>query len=454
MEEKLFKDFEAVSAKAWKQKIQVDLKGADYNEKLITKTPHGVDIKPFYHQDDVEQQFETTPKETWKVAEQIHFDHGIEKAIEFTKDIAERGAEFIWVVISKTDLDYASYFKSVAHLATDFYIEYQQPHSDLSKTLLEASKNHSAKFEIGIDPLHHFASIGNWWQNLEKDQQMWSTLLQETSVVLQVDARLFQQAGATIPQQLAYTLAQFNEYLNWTHHFSIENLEVKLINAVGSNYFFEIAKLKALPYLLESLLEAYENKVNFSYFSIPTKRNKTLYDYNVNMLRTTTECMSAVLGGSHVVANLAYDEIYHKTNEFGERISRNQLLMLKEESYFDKVENPTDGAYYIDSLVTQFTENAWEVFKQLEQGGGFVQQLFEGKIQQKIKASSEEEITAVEAGEFTLVGTNKYENTQDKMKNELEVSPFLGKSPRKTLIEPIVERRIAEAIEQKRMANE
>jgi len=454
MEEKLFKDFEAVSAKAWKQKIQVDLKGADYNEKLITKTPHGVDIKPFYHQDDVEQQFETRAKETWKVAEQIHFDHGIEKAIEFTKDIVERGAEFIWVVISKSDLDYASYFQSVAYLTTDFYIEYQQPNSDLSKILLEASKNHTAKFEIGIDPLHHFASTGNWWQNLEKDQEIWRNLLQETSVVLQVDARLFQQAGATIPQQLAYTLAQFNEYLNWANHFSIESLEVKLINAVGSNYFFEIAKLKALPYLLESLLEAYENKVNFYYFSLPTKRNKTLYDYNVNMLRTTTECMSAVLGGSYVVTNLAYDEIYHKTNEFGERISRNQLLMLKEESYFDKVENPTDGAYYIDALVSQFTENAWSIFKQLEQGGGFVQQLFEGKIQQKIKASSEEEIKAVEAGDFTLVGTNKYQNAEDKMKNELEVSPFLEKSPRKTLIEPIVERRIAESIEQKRMANE
>lgn len=454
MKNKLFKDFEAVSAKAWKQKIQVDLKGADYNDKLITKTPHGIDIKPFYHKDEVNEKFSSPQNNTWEIAEQILFDHGIQDAINFTKDVVNRGAELIWVVISNSNLDYKTYFDAVSDLNIHFFVEYQNPTHQLSAILIDSAKHHIAKFEIGIDPLHHFASTGNWWENLEKDQQQWANLLTNSTVVANLDARLFQQAGATIPQQLAYTMAQLNEYLNWANHLKIKKLEVKVINAVGSNYFFEIAKIKALPFLIESLLEAYEIEVDYTFFTTPSKRNKTLYDYNVNMLRTTTECMSAVLGGSHVVANLAYDEIYHKSNDFGERISRNQLLMLKEESYFDKVKNPTDGVYYIDSLISQFNESAWEIFKQLEQGGGYIQQLFDGKIQQKIKASSSEEIKAVETGKLILVGTNKYKNPADRMKRELEISPFIEKQSRKTLIEPIIERRIAEEIEQERMGNE
>ncbi|MCH8534930.1 MAG: methylmalonyl-CoA mutase subunit beta [Flavobacteriaceae bacterium] len=454
MKEKLFKDFDSVSAKAWKQKIQVDLKGADYNEKLVTKTPHGIDIKPFYHPEEVEHQYATAPKNTWKIAEQVKFDQGIDEAILFTKDVARRGAELIWVLIQDNQLDYALYFNALKDLDLPFFVEYKSPSEKLTHLLLDFASSYNSTFQIGIDPLHHFASTGNWWKNQEEDLHLWQSLISNSNVVFYVDARLFQQAGATIPQQLAYTLSQLNEYFNWANNASVKNLNFKIINAVGANYFFEIAKLKTLPMLIDSLLDAYSFDTNFEIYSVPSLRNKTLYDYNVNMLRTTTECMAAVLGGSDVVNNLAYDEFYHKSNDFGERISRNQLLMLKEESYFDKVDNPTDGAYYIDALVHQLSENAWHVWKQIEQGGGWIQQLFEGKIQQKIKESSKNEIDAVEKGDSILVGTNKYENPEDRMKNELEISPFMSTEPRKTLIEPIIERRISEAIEKKRMANE
>src|SRR5690606_7411980 len=108
--------------------------------------------------------------------------------------------------------------------------------------------------------------------------------------------------------------------------------------------------------LWSSISHVYGFNTECLIFAEPSTRNKTLYDYNTNMLRTTTECMSAILGGANTVCNLPYDGIYHKDNEFAERIARNQLLILKNESYFDKVSNPVDGAYYIETITEQLAE--------------------------------------------------------------------------------------------------
>src|SRR5690606_37466381 len=161
-------------------------------------------------------------------------------------------------------------------------------------------------------------------------------------------------------RQLAYALAQLNEYLN-AFASKPETVNKTIFKvATGSNYFFEIAKIRALRLLYASLAKEYAINAECHIVAMPSKRNKTLYDYNVNMLRTTTECMSAVLGGADTICNLPYDALYHKSNEFGERISRNQLLILKHESYFDSVTNASDGSYYIESLTTQLAEKALE----------------------------------------------------------------------------------------------
>ncbi len=172
------------------------------------------------------------------------------------------------------------------------------------------------------------------------------------------------------------------------------------------------------------------------------------------MLRTTTECMSAIIGGANTIANLPYDSLYHKDNEFGDRIARNQLLILKNESYFDKVNNPADGAYYIESLTEQLAEKALLLFKDIEANAGFIKQLIEGTIQKKIQESAIKEQELFNDGKEILVGTNKYPNKNDKMKHDLELYPFVKQKPRKTLITPIIEKRIAEKMEQERLSQE
>src|SRR5690606_6050154 len=235
---------------------------------------------------------------------------------------------------------------------------------------------------------------------------------------------------------------------------SINNQPITIEVAVGTNYFFEIAKLRALRILFNTLAKEYNHEFDCHIIATPTKRNKTLYDYNVNMLRTTTECMSAILGGANAIANLPYDALYHKDNEFGDRISRNQLLILKKESYFDKVNNPADGAYYIENLTNQMAEKALELFKDIEKNGGLITQLIEGTIQRKISESATKEQALFNEGKEVLLGINKYPNAQDQMKNDLELYPFVKQNPRKTLITPIIEKRLAEALEQERLEAE
>jgi methylmalonyl-CoA mutase len=164
--------------------------------------------------------------------------------------------------------------------------------------------------------------------------------------------------------------------------------------------------------------------------------------------------MSAILGGADAISNLAYDAIYHKDNEFGDRISRNQLLVLKHESHFNQVHNPADGAYYIETLTEQLAEKALALFKDIESNGGFITQLIEGTIQRKVNESAQKEQDLFDSGKEVLLGTNKYPNKNDKMANDLELFSFVKTNPRKTLITPIIERRLAERLEQERLKQE
>ncbi|MFK7050003.1 MULTISPECIES: methylmalonyl-CoA mutase subunit beta [Flavobacterium] len=442
MKEKLFNEFNSVPSKQWKQQIQYELKGADYNETLVWESPEGIKVKPFYHIDESYNPLEVNSiKNTFKIVQNI-FVHDLEKSINRTYETLSRGAESIRFTLENESLELEKLLNTIPQ-EIQVYIKPLFLSSDF------ITKIHALRPTIilEIDPIGQLAKEGNWFTNLEND----FLILNQSKTSLNINAETYQNAGANIVQQLAYTLAHCNEYFN-----RIKNLTSTIIInvAVGSNYFFEIAKLRALRLLFNTLAKEYNYNSDCHIIATPTKRNKTLYDYNVNMLRTTTECMSAILGGANAVANLAYDAIYHKDNEFGDRISRNQLLVLKHESYFDKVNNPADGSYYIEELTQQLAEKALILFKDIEKGGGFITQLIEGTIQRKIKESADKEQELFNNGKEILLGTNKYPNKNDYMKNDLELYPFVKQNPRKTLISPIIERRLAEKLEQERLQAE
>ncbi len=462
MSEFLFSEFDEVSAKQWKQKIQYDLKGADYNETLVWQSAEGIHVKPFYHAEDFKNEFQPIPGQPsdWKIAQTIFIDD--EKiANNIAIDALNRGAESI-IFSAEKEFDINIVFENFPFETAPIYFEIKFLSKELYCKLIQFFSNKKATVFYNIDIIGNLARTGNWFHNQKSDHEILDAIFEKnaTEYIFSVDAALYQNAGANAVQQLAYALAHANEYLNHVCHpelvegFRKEDFKINFKIASGPNYFFEIAKIRALRRLYAVLAEEYGLPEKCHILATPSKRNKTLYDYNVNMLRSTTECMSAILGGADTVRNLPYDALYHKSNEFGERIARNQLLILKQESYFDTVSNPADGTYYIESLTNELAERALQLFKEIEKSGGLLQQLREGIIQKKIKESAEKEQQLFDSGTLKLLGTNYHPNKNDRMKHDLELFPFLKKNPIKTLIVPILEKRLAEFTEQERLKQE
>ncbi|MFY0605036.1 MAG: methylmalonyl-CoA mutase subunit beta [Flavobacteriaceae bacterium] len=445
----LFDEFNPVSATAWKQKIQVDLKGADYNASLLHVSDEGIVVKPFYTSEDRYSSKIEMPKKGFNICQSVFIDD--EKiANTLAVDALKRGANAIQFTANQK-FNYIQVLKEIDTEKTILYFKLQFLNADFVIELSEYIASKNVFFQIDI--IGNLAKTGNWFTNLKEDFSELEKIATKVEYSIVVDASLYQNAGANITQQLAYTLAHANEYLN---HFSGKIAsKMHFIFSVGSNYFFEIAKLRAFRLLWDRLTSVYEvENLTPHIFTTPSIRNKTLYDYNVNMLRTTSECMSGILGGSDTISNIAYDAIYHKSNEFGERISRNQLLILQQESYLAEAQNFAEGSYYIESITHQLAEKSLDLLKGLEKTGGFLKNLKNGIIQKKIEKSSTKEQEKFDKKELVLLGTNVLPNVEDSMKDNLEIYPFLKKKHLKTLLPPILIKRLSEAYEVDRINQE
>ncbi|MDP2088308.1 MAG: methylmalonyl-CoA mutase subunit beta [Flavobacteriaceae bacterium] len=449
----LFEEFDTVSASQWKQKIQFDLKGADFNETLLTHTLDGITVKPFYHADEFERIEVLDLKEDYKICQTIYISDE-KKANAIALDSLKRGAQSIKFIIPNK-INSSILLKSIFENFPNAEIHFDFKFLDEEFLSLLIKQLKGKKIFYNLDLIGNLAETGNWFHNLKKDHEIIESLIKLTEknqYLFGVNTSVYQNAGANNIQQIAYALAQANEYL--THFGSSVALQIQFHFLVGSNYFFEISKLRAFRYLWELLLMEYNMTAEPKIFAEPTLRNKTLYDYNINLLRSTTECMSAILGGVTTISNVSYDRVFSKRNEFGERIARNQLLILKEESYFKDAGQIANNTYYIESITKQMAEKALALFKEIEQSGGFLKQLKEGIIQRKVSENAQKEQELFDENKLILLGSNKYPNPSDRMKSNIEIYPFMRKKVRKTLISPMIPSRLTEQYEQNRLDHE
>ena len=464
MSNSLFENFEPVSETQWKQKIQVDLKGADYNDTLVSTTPDGIHVKPFYHRESAPAHnipFSATQTGDWYISQKI-YAYNAEVANRKALDVLGRGAEGVILVIPNSEIDLSVLLADLPKVGIQIHLEF------LDAYYIKRLQELAPRAYVHIDPIHRLASTGNWFRSKDSDLAFIKEFIVKYDGYfsnLTINTSVYQQAGATVTQELAYFTAHLNEYLNILESagdisaftstpLSDRAKAGKRINidvVTGSDYFFEIAKYRAYRVLTKSIGNQYGIDLDCYISGSPSLRNKSLLDYNVNMLRTTTESMSAILGGADTVYNLPYDAFFNKPNEFGERISRNQLLILKEEAYFNKIGNAAEGSYYIETITEQLVDAVLEIFKQIEFAGGLITSLHEGTIQRKIKESADREQAALNHGDKTLVGATKYLNEDLPLKDEYEILPFVKIEPRKTLIEPIVAKRLMEDKEQLQM---
>ena len=439
----LLADFPAITTEEWMAKINADLKGADFEKKLVWKTNEGFNVMPFYRLEDVAELKTTTsaPGEfpyvrgtktdnDWYVRQDIDatcaktanakaldvLNKGI-NSLGFILNKKELSAEYIATLLNGicpecVELNFRVCIRCAAQLATLLADYFKAQGADLAK--VEGS--------INCDPINRMLLKGKELNQAEVAEIAVATVKAAAVLpkfrVIGVNSLSLNNAGAYCSQELGYALAWGAEYMTMLTEGGLTADEagkaIKFNMGVGGNYFMEIAKFRAARMLWAMIVKAYapacDCAAKMRVHTETSTFNKTIYDAHVNLLRTQTEAMSATIAGVDSLTVNGFDVTYKESDDFSERIARNQQLLLKEESHFDKVTDPSAGSYYIENLTNSIAEQAWKLFLEIQNEGGFFAAVEAGKVQEAMKATSAKRLKDVSARKEVLLGTNQFPN--------------------------------------------
>lgn len=435
-------DFPAITTEEWMAKINADLKGADFTKKLVWKTSEGFNVNPFYRLEDVEGMATlnaapgkfpyvrgTKEDNNWFVRQEIVADDPV-AANKEALEVLQEGINSIGFKVSKDKLS-AKFIEELLKgidaqiIELNFQICVRRA-KELTKILVDyfqTNKYDLSKMEgsINFDPINRMLIKGTKL-NFDFVKDLIVPLVKEAQNlpkyrVVNINASSLNDAGAYSTQELGYALAWGEQYLNLMVEAGIDVCtaakSIKFNFGVGGNYFMEIAKFRAARMLWAKIVEAYkptdENAAKMRIHAKTSMFNKTIYDAHVNMLRTQTEAMSAIIAGVDSLTVVPFDSTYQVSDKFAERIAKNQQLLLKEESNFDKVVDVSAGSYYIENLTANIAKEAWKIFLQTEEQG-FFKLVLEGKIQEDIKKVSDDRLKKISSRREILLGTNQFPN--------------------------------------------
>jgi methylmalonyl-CoA mutase len=457
--ETLFNQFPPITTEAWKEKIIKDLKGADYERKLTWKTGEGFTVQPFYRQENLADipHMDAAPGQfpyvrgnqethnTWLVRQDIQVDD-IATANAKAQDIKLKGVDSLGFNFkceaNPTEDEVEALLQNIRLDLMEVNFRTRQPLS-LVKMIDSLAKKYNRDLEkvsgsVVYDPIGTYTTCGQFSSSFDEDMVQLVEMHEATKHLprfqyLTIKGQLFNSAGAGTVSELAYTLSMGAEYLTYLTDKGLDIDDVaphiRFHLAVGGDYFMEIAKFRAARYLWAKLVNAYglnnaENAKMHIHCSNSTY-NKTVYDPYVNMLRSTTESMSAILGGVNSLSVLPYNSVYETETAFSERIARNQQLILKGESYLDKIADPAAGSYYIETLTHELIQNAWKLFLEIDDEGGYMEALKKGIIQKKVKEEARQKEMDFAFRRKSILGTNQYPNTKEQIES-LPVSSMVN----------------------------
>lgn len=449
--EKLFSEFKAPTRQEWLDKIEKDLKGADFNKRLVWRTNEGFNVQPFYLKEDVEKLKtpESLPGEfpfvrgnkknsnEWYVRQEIEATDAKEANAK-ALDILNRGVDSLSFHIHGKDISK----EFVETLLQGIECEIVELNFNTCKRhTLKLAEILNAYFEQkGYDKKKITGSFD--WDPMEKMLRKGNDLTAVLPIAkdmveamkeypnfrtVAVNAVSLNNSGAYIVQELGYALAWGNEYMNQLVEAGIDadtaanNIKFNL--GISENFFMEMAKFRAARMLWAEIVKQYAPKEDASCMmcvnAATSKYNMTLFDSYVNLLRSQTEAMSAALAGVHSIQVTPFDAVYETPNEFSERIARNQQLLLKEESHFDKVVDPGAGSYFIEELTTSLANEGWKIFLNIEENGGFLEAIKKGMVQDDINATNQKRHDAAAKRKEFILGTNQFPNFTEKSEGKL-----------------------------------
>jgi len=483
----LFGEFPHISTHEWEQAILKDLKGADYAKKLIWTSPEGIAVRPYYRWEDLDRlkHLDYLPEEfpyvrgnepagnPWLIRQDVVVED-FSQAREDALFRLTKGVESINFQINNehTREQVITLLTGLSLEAAEYNFEGFDPEIvlEVMDGLVSAGKMDAASFRgsLQVDPVGDFNLTGRFDREEELYEKCAGWIRRSEKYpglkVLAANGRFFHNAGSTIIQELGFTLAQANEYLV---EMTERDLQADLIAgkmtfhlSVGSNYFFEIAKFRAARMLWARILEEYgiekDESARMSIHAETSFWNKTVYDPYVNILRTATEAMSAVLGGIHSLTVLPFDLTYEDPVPFAERIARNQQVLLKGESNLDKVADPAAGSYYIEHLTQSIAAESWKLFQKVEEKGGYTEAFYSGWIQDAIVTAAQLRDQNYAQRREIQVGTNQYPDAMEEMlgKADPEIIASSCADVSEADAQPLNLYRVAEPFEQLRLETE
>ena len=450
--EKLFTEFPPVSTEQWEAAIAVDLKGADYERKLVWRTGEGFNVRPYYRAENLEGiQFlgsqagefpyvrGTRAHNRWRVHQTVEVNCPKEANAEALK-LLNAGVDSLGFEIAKEDFtaaDLDELLRDICVPAISLVFSGKGTGNVAELVIAKLEKEGTiaeADVAFAIDPLvKGLSTKGDFCSpNGEKCFARIAALIKKTAAykhirIVTVSADIFSNAGSTIVEELAFALSAGNEYLARLTDAGLTVDEaarkLRFSFAVTSNYFMEIAKLRAARMLWANIVKAYNPEKNCAgkmmIHATTSKWNQTVYDPYVNMLRGTTEAMSAAIGGVYSMEVTPFDRSFETPSEFAKRIARNVELLLKHESHFDQVVDPAGGSYYVENLTQSIAAEAWKLFLEIEQKGGYTEAYKAGVIKERVEASAAAKDKAIATRRQSLLGANQFPNFTEVAPKEI-----------------------------------
>jgi len=431
--EHLLDEFPPVGTETWEDVIHKDLKGADYSKKLIWQSPEGITVKPYYRQADAanldpDQAPGSFPylrsvrvTGDWLIREEVQSESAEDANREAQNALAAGADEISFsrvVIRNSSDLGMLLVNLQSAPL------HFANGDDALVGLLLERlrARPDSKEISIGLNPLANLEFAAATIRNAPP-----------MLVPFTIHGEHLEEAGANAIQEVAFTLAAGIDYLAEMDMRGIETdravASVSFAFTVGASYFSQIAKFRAFRMLWANAVESFggSREAAQARTSAHTSQwNKTIYDPHVNVLRSTTEAMSAILGGVDSVCVAAFDECYKTPDQNSRRLARNTQIMLKHEVLLAQVADAGAGSYYLEAITDSIARDAWKAMQQIEAAGGYRKACAAGVLDRALADSGAAREKAIASRRRVFAGTNQYVNAAETALGRIDQSRLVA----------------------------
>lgn len=459
---KLFSEFTPVTKEQWIEKVNADLKGEDFNKKLVWKHINNFNLQPFYGHDDVLNYVANTGENAKNLINYRNIQvESASAANSLALQAVNEGATGLLFSIKETiSIDALLKGINLNQIAVSFNI--QSPVVAFAidffayvEQNIKTYKNLRGYIDLGL--------ISNYTTKGTLDETLFQKLVNLVKLgkdypnfkTVTISGTSFLDSGSNQVQEIAYTL---NALVYVIEQLTLNDVDVKSVFnnlnvqlGIGSEYFIEIGKFRAFNSLLNEIANKYHVAAfNHTVTAKTSIWSKSVTDAHTNLLRATTEAMSAILGNVDAVLVDAFDSEFNQASPFSNRIATNISTILKEESYFGKVANPVDGSYYIETVTVQIADKALQLFKNIEDAGGFYQAFESQLIPSQIAEIRQEKIKLISQRRLPMVGVNKYPNLMETLSanilsNNAKTNPKVL-TPRRATLEVEAVRKVTEQL--------